>query len=180
MSDLNADVQEKIYKSRLFEVTKSIVKLPNGKEKVYDDVYVHPSVFIFPLTNKNEIYLIYEYRYLLKKTILSAVAGFIEKGETSIQAAKRELKEEGGLAASQWEELLRFNTENSVVYSQKHLFLARDLEVVEKALEEDEEIKLVKISMREAVEKVFTGEISGAGTIIGILLLDKLRRQKKI
>jgi len=172
--------QKTIHKSKLFEINQNIVKLPSGGKNIHEDVYVRPAVFIFPLTDKNEIYLIHEYRYLLKKTVLSAVAGFSEKGETSIQTAKRELKEEAGLAASQWEELLRFNTENSVVKSQKYLFLAKELEIVEKALEEDEEIELTKMTISEAVEKVISGEISGAGTIIGIFLLDKLKKEKKI
>lgn len=172
--------QKTIHKSKLFEIVQNTVKLSDNKEKIYEDVYVHPSVFVFPITDKNEIYLIYEYRYLLKKTVLSAIAGFNEKGETSVQTAKRELKEETGLAAFQWEELLRLNTENSVVKSVKHIFLAKELEKVEDALEEDEDIKLVKMPLYEAVEKVFNGEVSGAGTIIGILLLDKLRREKKL
>lgn len=180
MNETKIVAQKTIRKSKLFEIIQSTVKLPNNKENVYEDVYIQPSVFVFPLTAKNEIYLIYEYRYLLKKTVISAVAGFCEKRETSIQAAKRELKEEAGLIASQWEEILRLNTENSVVKSQKHLFLARELEKVEEALEEDENIRLVKMSIDEAVKKIFTGEISGAGTIIGILLLDQLRREKKI
>lgn len=172
--------QKTIFKSKLFKVVQDSVKLPNGKKSIYNDVYVDPSVFIFPVTEKNEIYLIYEYRYLLEKTVLQAVAGFNNKGEKAIQTAKRELKEEAGLAASQWEELLRINTENSVIKSQKYLFLARELEIVEKKLEEDEEIQLVKMSIPEAINKVFSGEISGAGTIIGIFLLDKLKREKKI
>lgn len=180
MSHSTIIAQKTVLKSKLFEIVQNTIELPNKSKHKHEDVYVRPAVYIFPITDKNEIYLIYEYRYLLKKTILSAIAGHCNKGETSIQAAKRELQEEAGLIASQLEELLRFNTENSVVFSQKHLFLAKELEIVEKSLEEDEEIELVKMPMCDAVEKVFSGEISGAGTIIGILLLDKLKREKRI
>lgn len=172
--------QKTVFKSKLFEIVRSTVRLHQVGEHKHEDVYLRPAVFIFPLTDKNDIYLIYEYRYLLKKTVLSAVAGFSEKGETSIQTAKRELKEEAGVIASQWEELLRFNMSNSVVKSQNYLFLAKELEFTQKALEKDEEIELVKMTISEAVEKVFSGEISGTGTIIGILLLDKLKREKKL
>lgn len=180
MSETKIVAQKIIHKYRLFEIAQNTIKLPNDKENVYEDIYVQPSVFIFPLTAKNEIYLIYEYRYLLNKRVLSAVAGFCEKGETSIQSAKRELAEEAGLVASHWEEVLRVETENSLVKSRKHLFLARELEKVERSLEEGEDIELVKMPLKEAVKKVFKGEISGAGTMIGILLLDRLRREKKI
>lgn len=172
--------QKTILKSKKFEVVRNTIKLHNGEEKNYEDVYVNPAVFVFPITKENEIYLIYEYRYLLKKTVLSAIAGFNEKGETSIQTAKRELKEEGGIIASQWEELLRFNMSNSVVNSQNYLFLAKELEFTEQSLEKDEEIELIKMPIHKAVEKVFSGEASGTGTIIGIFLLDQLKREKKI
>lgn len=172
--------QKIIYKADLFKITQTELKLTSGEKHVYQEIHVCPCVFIFPLTDKNEIYLIYEYRYLLKKKVLSAAAGFCKAGETSIQAAKRELKEETGLVAFQWEELSRINTENSVVESQKHLFLARDLEIAERNPEVDEEIKIIKMPLREAINKVFTGEISGTGSIIGILLLDRLNRERKI
>lgn len=172
--------QKTVYKSELFNIVETKLLLDNDKKHIYHDVEVQPTVFIFPLTNENEIYLVREYRYLLKKTVFSAVAGFVKNGETSIQAAKRELKEEAGLIASHWEELLRMNTENSVVKSQKHLFLAQDIEIENKSSEEDEDIEVIKIPLNEAVNKTISGEISGAGSIIGLLLLDKLKRERKI
>ena len=47
-------------------------------------------------------------------------------------------------------------------------------------LDDDEEISVVKMPLSVAVEKVMTGEINHAASMIGILLLDKLRIQKKL
>lgn len=172
--------QKTVYKAELFNVLETKLVLDGNKKHTKHDIEVKPTVFIFPLTDKNEIYLIYEYRYLLGKTVLSAIAGFVQNGESSIQAAKRELKEETGLVASHWEELLRMNTENSVVKSQKHLFLAKNIDITNKSLEDDEIIEVTKIPLEQAVNKILNNEISGAGSIIGILLLDKLKKERKI
>ena len=45
---------------------------------------------------------------------------------------------------------------------------------------DDEKIKVVKLSLKDAVSKVLTGEISDSATMVGILMIEKLRRQKKI
>jgi len=90
--------------SELFEVTQTKFKLPNGKIKVREDVIRKPTVCVFPVDGQN-IYLISEYRELWDERMLHAVAGFVDKkGETILDTAKRELMEEAGLQASQWEE----------------------------------------------------------------------------
>jgi hypothetical protein len=68
----------------------------------------------------------------------------------------------------------------SVFKSKGHLFLAKGLEIGENKPEEDEEISIVKIPLSMAVEKVMVGEINHSATVIGILMLDRLRMEKKL
>jgi 8-oxo-dGTP pyrophosphatase MutT (NUDIX family) len=117
---------------------------------------------------------------LYDKIIVEAVAGHIDPGESPLKAAKRELKEEAGIIAGQWEELLRVDDSASVIRSTMHIFLARDLEEGESNPEESEEIKLIKMPLSEAIEKVSKREITNGSTVIGLLYLDKLRKEKKI
>ncbi|KKR76435.1 MAG: NUDIX hydrolase [Candidatus Levybacteria bacterium GW2011_GWA2_40_8] len=166
--------------SELFEVTQTKFKLPNGKIKVREDVIRKPTVCVFPVDGQN-IYLISEYRELWDERMLHAVAGFVDKkGETILDTAKRELMEEAGLQASQWEEISRYRLAASVIKGTTSLFLARDLEFSKQNLMDDEKIKVVKLSLKDAVSKVLTGEISDSATMVGILMIEKLRRQKKI
>ena len=180
MSNIKIISQKVISKSKLFDRIQTQLELPNKTKKISEDIKVHPSVFIFPFFGKDEIYLIDQYRYLQKRRVLQAVAGFIEDGETSVQAAKRELKEETGLNALSFEELLRVETANSVVKALSYLFLARDLEECPSKLTETEDIKLVKLSLQDAIKKIFSGEIIDAKTMVGLFLLEKLKREKKI
>lgn len=180
MSNVKILSQKTILKTDSFDVKQTELELSNGKKLLRQDVYVRPSVFIFPLTDNNEIYLIHEYRYLMQKTVLSAVAGFIKQGETSLQAAKRELEEETGLTASHWEQLLKVESANSVTKASSFLFLATELQEGNQQPEYDEEIQLVKASLTEAIQKVMSGEIVETKSIIGIFLLDKLKKEKKL
>lgn len=180
MSQWKIISQKSILKAKFFEIKEQEVLLPNNTKHKYEIVERRSTVDIFPLTDKYDIYLISQYRPIFKKRVLEAVAGHIEMGETSLIAAKRELKEETGMSGSQWEEIGRIQTSASVVKHTAHLFIARDLEEGKPSPDAGEDIMLVKLSLKEAVEKVMTGEITIAPTIIGILLLDKLRSEKKL
>ncbi len=172
--------QKKVYKAKLFEVKELKIKLPSGATRIHQVAERRPTVTVLPLTDYYEVYLVSQYRYMLSATSLEAMAGFIEKGETALSAAKREMKEEMGISANQLEEIARIQMAASVFKAVAHIFLAKDLEVGSSEPDEDENITLVKIPLSEAVGKVARGEISHAASVIGILLLDKLRSENKL
>ncbi len=172
--------EKSIPKSELFEIKEHTVETPSGKNIIHHNVYRDPSVLVFPLTDNDDLYLAKQYRYLYKMITLEAVAGFIGKGETSLSAAKRELKEETGITAMQLEEIARIYISGSVVRAYEYLFLAKELQEDTANPDEDENIEVVKIPLKFAVEKVANGEIIHGGTMVGILLLEKLKREKKL
>lgn len=172
--------QKTVFKSKLFEVKENTLKVPSGKTIRHEDIYRDPTIHVFPITEEYEIYLISEYRYLHKRVVLDAVAGFIDKGESALHAARRELKEEAGITAHQIEQLTELYLGGSVILGKVHVFLAKDLEVGEQNLEEDEQIQVVKMPLSQAAQKVAQGEVQCAAAAAGILLLDKLRREKKL
>ncbi|HSW88026.1 MAG TPA: NUDIX hydrolase [Candidatus Saccharimonadales bacterium] len=180
MNDVKILSAKPVYHANLFDVIEKEIELRNGKKLTHYNVERHPTVSIFPITEKYEIYLIKEYRYLLGKTVLEAPAGFINPQENTLVAAKRELKEETGITAVQWEKLTSIEIASSVIRAQAHLFLAKELEIGKADPEEDEIIEVIKMPLDEAVNKVMTGEISSGSTIAGIMMLDKLKREKKL
>lgn len=180
MSQWKIVSQKSVFKAKLFDVKKIVFKNKSGREKIHHIAQRNTVVTIFPLTDKYEVYLISQYRYMLDKTVLEAISGYVNKKETTITAAKRELKEEAGITAYQLEEIARVEMAGSVFRSKGYLFLAKGLELGETNLDEDEEISMVKMPLTQAVEKIMLGEITHASSIIGILMLDKLMREKKL
>ncbi|SRR6266480_4165434 len=171
-----------IVTSTLLHVWEQNVLLRSGKKKVHIVAERLPTVSVFPLTENNEIYLVDEFRPLYGKRVLASVAGFMDKGgESPLQAAKRELQEEAGITAHHWETIADIDLAGSVFKGNTYLFLAKDLEVTDtQSLDEDEDILRVKISLDEAVKKVFSGKITISTSVIGILMLDKLRQERKL
>ena len=163
-----------VLKAKLFEVDELDIVYPTGRKVVHHLIKRDPTVVVFPITQKGEVYLVRQYRYMLKRTTFEAMAGFVDKGETSLQAAKRELKEETGISAGSWEEIMKLDMAASVVDAQVHIFLAQDLELGIATPEEDEDIEVVKMSLKEALQKVFSGEITTSATVAGLLLLGRL------
>lgn len=172
--------QNIVFSQRLFKVKKQKILLPNGKEREYSIVERQPISVIFPISDKLELYLISQFRYLFDKKILEAVAGHIDDGETPLEAAKRELKEETGITASNWKEILELETSASVIRSNVHIFFAKGIKLGISDPEEGEEIELVRMSIENAIKKIMDGEIKTASTIIGLFLLDKLDREGRL
>lgn len=172
--------QKSLLKDHVVEVVETELLLGDGKKKMHHNVYRRSTVSVFPLTSSYELYLISQYRYLHGKVSIEAMSGFIEDEEKPLAGAKRELAEETGLTALEWKELPVFEIAGSVIKSQLHLFYAKELTHGKTNFDDDEDITLVKLSLDEAVEKVLKGEINHAASAIGILMLDRLKREGKI
>ncbi|MFH1186740.1 MAG: NUDIX hydrolase [Candidatus Levyibacteriota bacterium] len=180
MTGINIISEDVVYKSKYFKVKEQEIELPNKSKKKLSIVERKPVSVIFPITSKKEIYIISQYRALFDKRIIEAIAGHVDGEETPLEAAKRELLEETGISARQWEEIARVEGSASVIKSTINIFLARELDFDKPRPEDMENIELKKVTIDEALEKILNGEIKTAATIIGIYTLDRLRKQKRL
>lgn len=97
-----------VYKNPWIEVVEDAVIRPDGKKGKYSIVKRSPVNFIIALSPKKSIFIIKEYRYPIKKNIIQLPAGTTDKGETYLSTAKKELFEETGIKAKNWEKLGKF------------------------------------------------------------------------
>ena len=88
-----------------------------------------------------------------------------------LESAKRELKEETGLTANHWEELMHLYTSNSVTDEHGTVYVAKGLTEGETEFEETEDLKIIKLPLEEAVERVMDGEITDSVSVAGLLKL---------
>src|SRR5699024_1849309 len=92
------------------------------------------------------------------------------EGEHPVEAAKRELAEETGLAAQQWETLVDVAASPGFTDEVIRVFLARGLHDVQRPVHGEEEADLVvtKIPLSEAVNMALTGELVKGKTVSGV------------
>src|SRR5512145_3310188 len=89
-----------------YGVRQDRILLPNGTEGVYNVVEMHDAVWVLPVTTAGEIVLLWHYRYPLRAWGWELPSGGIEAGQTPLAAAQRELAEEAGGTAANWQFLL--------------------------------------------------------------------------
>jgi ADP-ribose pyrophosphatase len=114
--------------------------------------------------------LVRQYRHAAQKYLLEIPAGSLETDENPEIGARRELEEEIGVTAGNFEKLIEFYVSPGFLTEKMHVFLATDLTETEQNLEADELIEIEKISFERAFEKIRNGEIEDGKTIVGLIL----------
>lgn len=179
MSNTKILSKKNILSAGLFDVDEFIVE-KDGQQHIHKNAHEKDIVMIFPMTGEQEVFFVSQYRYLHNKVLTEAVAGFVNDNEEFLDAAKRELKEETGILAKEWQHLMTINRGGSVITGKIHLYLARELTNGEQELDGFEEIVVLKMPFAEAVNKVLTGQINTSATMVGVLLIDKLLNEGKL
>lgn len=168
----------KIYENEFIRVNEDDVTKPDGKPGKYTTVETKPGAATLVIDEENNVYLTKQFRYALGKESIEVVAGGIEESEEPLETAKKEVKEELGIEAEEWTEYGKLNTDTSIIKSPAYLFLARKLKFEESDQEGSEKIKMEKMSLDEAVEKVLKTEITHA-TSCYLILKAKLENLSK-
>jgi ADP-ribose pyrophosphatase len=128
---------------------------------------------ILPLLPDGRVLLERQFRYPNDRVFIEFPAGKIDPGEEPLACAKRELEEETGYTAKEWNFVCTIH--NAIAYSDEHLdiYLARDLTQGEAKLDEGEFLELFSATVPELLEMVRTGRITDVKTIIGSFWLEK-------
>ena len=157
-----------LHKGRNFSFKTDTVQLKNGKQTTRDIVEHPGAVAIIPIQGE-EIALIQQYRYAAGKTLLEIPAGTLEPGEDPLACAVRELREETGYAASNWDKLLSCYMAPGYSSEVIHFYVAEGLNQIGGTPEEDEDIEVVLKGFNETLVMIEENIIEDAKTIIGIL-----------
>jgi ADP-ribose pyrophosphatase len=164
---------ELAYDGHFLKVTRDRIKLPDGSETVRELIRHPGAVVILPLLPDGRVLLERQFRYPNDRVFIEFPAGKIDPGESSLATARRELEEETGYTAKEWNFVCTIH--NAIAYSDEHLdiFLARDLSAGEAKLDEGEFLELFTATVPELLEMVRKGEITDVKTIIGSFWLEK-------
>lgn len=158
-----------IYDNPWIAVTQYDVLNPAGNKGIYGKVHFkNYAVGILPLDEENNITLVGQYRFTINQYSWEMPEGGCPEGEDPLEAAKRELLEETGLVAGNWNLLFNQHLSNSVTDEYGYAYLARDLQQKTAQPEETEKLLIKKISIDEAYTMIEQGLITDSLTVAAI------------
>ena len=171
--------EKEIYDNRWINVTQYDVINPAGGQGIYGKVHFkNIAIGIVAIDDEDNVYLVGQYRFAIDQYSIELPEGGGPHNEDPLEAAKRELLEETGLKAENWEEFLTMHLSNSVTDEKAIVYLASELSQHESNPDDTEDISVIKMPFEALLSKVLIGEITDVITVTAILKLAYLRTQK--
>ena len=164
------------YENPWLAIRHEEVVTPAGTPGIYGVVsFKNKAVGVIPLDEDGNTYLVGQYRYPLDEYSWEIPEGGSPLGTDPLESAKRELKEETGLEASQCTPIARIHTSNSATDEEGFLYIAEGLTQGDHEPEETEELRIWKLPLAEAVDMVMASRITDALSVSGLLMVARLR-----
>jgi 8-oxo-dGDP phosphatase len=170
--DFSVADSETLYVGKIFALRADEVRMPGGGTARREIVEHYGAVAIVALDDDGQVVLVYQYRHPFGRRLWELPAGLLDiGGEPPHESAARELAEEAGLAATSWHTLVDLDSAPGFSDESVRVFLATGLTEVGRPDAHDEEADLTvsRIPLREAVDRVYSGEICNSISVAGIL-----------
>jgi 8-oxo-dGTP pyrophosphatase MutT (NUDIX family) len=157
------------YENPWMRVREDKVIRPGGSAGRFGVVEMVSGSSVLAIDDDRSVYLVREYKYAAARDSLEVVSGAIDAGEAPLQAAQRELREEAGLLAAEWQPIGTVDPFTTAIRCTNHLFLASGLSPTPADPDDGEEISVVRVPLGTALQMVLTGEITHASSCILVL-----------
>lgn len=162
-------------------VNRETIRNLDTKEMIRRGIIRHPGIsVIVPFLDEDRVVLMHQYRYAVNARLWELPAGTLEgreqrahmiAQETPEQCARRELREETGYEAAQWEKAGECYALPGMSEELMHIFFARGLTMHEQSLDAGEVIEEIRaFRLVELREMIARGEIRDAKTLVGLFL----------
>ena len=164
-----------IFDGKILHVFEDTVRLPNGQPSTREYLRHVGAVCVIPVLEDGSVLIERQYRYPVAQVLTEIPAGKLDsREEDHLLAAQRELREETGAVADEWQSLGIFYP--ACAYSDEaiEMFLARGIRFGERELDEDEFLNVTRAPLEQLVEEVMAGKIPDAKTQIAILKAARL------
>ncbi|MBM0743191.1 NUDIX hydrolase [Phormidium sp. CLA17] len=164
--------QRMLYKGRKFAFEVNRFKLPNKAESDLECIRHPGGALAVPITPEGKFVLVRQYRFTAKGRLLEFPAGTVEPNESPKETIQREIEEETGYRAHQWQPLGEFFIAPGYSDEVLYAFLAQDLELLDTPPEKDvdEDLVTVLMSADEVEKAIYSGDIVDAKSISSFFL----------
>ncbi len=165
---------ETVHNGLFFDIQRDTVRLPDNKISMREFIKHPGAVVVLPLLDDGTVLLERQFRYPLKQVFIEFPAGKIDDQEDPLVCAQRELQEETGYTATDWQFVCTIH--NAIAYSDEHLYLylARGLKEGKNKLDEGEFLETFTASVSDLVGWVREGKVTDVKTVIGAFWLEKI------
>ena len=158
------------YENPWIRVEHNDVLNPAGKPGVYGVVHFkNHAIGVVPIDENGNVILVGQYRFPHAAYSWEIPEGGGPAGATILESAQRELREECGVTARNWLEIVAMDLSNSVTNEKGTAFLAWDLSHGTARPEDTERLQVVRVPFCEALERVKRGEIRDSLSVAAIL-----------
>ncbi len=159
-----------LYKNKWMRLREDVAELPNGRSTIYGVCELGQCVGVLPFLSEDEVVMVRQYRYVQRENgRWEMPTGGVYPGELLEPAAQRELGEEVGYSAGILTPMSTFYTSKSVCDETAHLYIGRELSVVESLPDDTEFLEVAAIPFADVLEMVLKSEIRDAMTVIAVM-----------
>ncbi len=159
-----------VYDNPWINLTEYQVITPAGTPGIYGKVHFkNIAIGVIAIDKEGDTYLVGQYRFPLNEYSWEIPEGGCPEGTDYLASAKRELKEETGLEAKNWTELLRMHVSNSVSDELAVVYVAQDLIAGEAEPEDTEKLTIKKLPFETVLQWVMEGKITDSISVAAIL-----------
>lgn len=167
--------RKKVFEARdgrtvYMELFQDMVRTPKGRTLSYTHYRSSDVVIIVPFLDRKTLVMIKQYRYPLNKVLLEFPAGHVEKGESPLATAKRELQEETGYTAKRVEQVYAYHPSVSKSRQVVHVFRAAGLVRGDTNHDSTEDISVKTVPVSDLRGMIAARKVENAGTLIAYLL----------
>jgi ADP-ribose pyrophosphatase len=158
---------ETVFSGKLISVRRDRVSLPEGRTTQREIVVHAETIAVLPILEDGRVVCVRQYRKAAERLLLEVPAGGIDGEETPEEAVRREMIEETGYRVGAVEHLCSFFTSPGFTTEYMHLFRATGLTPGEPT-EETDQIEVVLLTPDDAWQRVQSGEIADAKSILAL------------
>ncbi len=161
---------ETLVRARPFDIRRDQVELPDGNYATLVMV-AHPgAVTLLPIDSQGRVWFVRQYRHAIQEDLLELPAGTLEKGEEPETCARREVREETGMAAGTIQKIGEFFLAPGYSSEYMHVYLATGLTPDPLPGDEDEFITIEHIPLDQVYAMAESGQIKDGKTLAALLL----------